>query len=295
MKSLTYYTSSLTRFLSTLPTEVETDGSFPKLSVVTVSYNQGPYLERTIRSVLNQGYPNLEYIIIDGGSTDQSVDIIKKYEKYLAYWVSEPDHGQVDALNKGFNKATGEWVSFQNSDDVYFPGTFQTFASATSDFPTASILYGDLFLITTEDKVTELLKTVPYNFQCQMLEGMQIHNQSLFFKKNLLEKYGLFDPSFRFAFDYEFLTRFTAQPDVKAKRIEGLAGALRVHEAAKSSTIANVGREEHQRVQATYQKYNSGLLPNKMQYLYCRLRKLVYLFGQMDWKYIAHRKSQHKQ
>ena len=295
MKSLETYGSELQSFLRQQPRVIPKDASYPKLSIITPSFNQGKYLERTILSVLNQGYPNLEYIIIDGGSTDESVEVIKKYERYLTYWVSEPDKGQVDALNKGFLRATGEWISFQNSDDVYFPGTLQHFAQAVPRYGNVDLLYGDLFMITSQDEVTELLKTLPYNFTCQLIEGMQIHNQSLFFKKRLINEYGLFDPTYRFAFDYEFITRFTAQPGVGVRRVKELAGALRVHEEAKSSTIAEVGRQEHGRVQAAFGKYNTSFLPEKMQYLYCRLRKLAYLFGQNDWNYIAHRKSLRQQ
>lgn len=107
----------------------------PKISIVTPSFNQAAFLESTIDSVLSQGYPNLEYILIDGGSTDGSIEIIKKYEKYLAYWVSEPDRGQYDAINKGFAHSTGEIMAWLNSDDMYFSFAFRTVASIMTALP----------------------------------------------------------------------------------------------------------------------------------------------------------------
>ncbi len=99
--------------------------TYPKISIVTTNYNYGRFLEETIRSVVSQNYPNLEYIIIDGGSTDSSVDIIRTYESHLAYWVSEPDSGQANGINKGFRKCTGDIIAFLNSDDLYKPDTLQ--------------------------------------------------------------------------------------------------------------------------------------------------------------------------
>lgn len=291
MKSLETYTTELKDLLGRVPARLPTDTTYPKLTVVTPSFNQGKYLERTILSVLNQRYPNLEYIVIDGGSTDESIEVLRKYDKYLEYWVSEPDRGQVDALNKGLARATGEWIGFQNSDDVYFANTFHHFAQAVRKYGDADIVYGDLCMITPTDQVTELLKTLPYSFNCQLVEGMQIHNQSLFFKKRLLDRYGYFDSSYQFAFDYEFITRFTSRKGVTTRRVEGLAGALRVHDEAKSSTIAQVGREEHGRIRAAYSKENTLPLPGKLQYLCCRLRKMALLLVQGDWDYVAHRKS----
>src|SRR5687768_13083798 len=100
----------------------------PKISIITPSYNQGRFIEETILSVINQNYPNLEYIIIDGGSTDNTVEIIRKYEQHLAYWVSEKDGGQSEAINKGFKKATGDIVCWINSDDFFMPGALSKVA-----------------------------------------------------------------------------------------------------------------------------------------------------------------------
>lgn len=290
MESLAHYTDELKKFTGNLRVpKLDTSEAFPKLSIITPSYNQGQYLERTILSVLNQGYPNLEYIIMDGGSTDNSVEIIKKYAKYLTYWVSEKDNGQVDALNKGFEIATGDWVGFQNSDDVYFPHTLRTFGQVVAANPVYDLVYGDLFIIDQMDNVTELLKTVPYSLNSQIIEGMQIHNQSLFFKKDLLRKYGMLSTKYQFAFDYEFVTRFTSDRSIKVQRVNQLSGALRVHHEAKSSTIAELGKVEHQQIQETFFQKVKSPFPKKVLYFYYRLRKLYHLLRQGDLSYIVHR------
>src|ERR1700682_3938734 len=116
--------------------------TLPRISIVTPSFNQGPFLERTIRSVLDENYPALEYIIVDGGSTDESVAIIKRYERHLAYWVSEPDAGQSNAINKGLNRATGTILTWLNSDDYYMPGTLDSIATAAVAHPEAGAYVG---------------------------------------------------------------------------------------------------------------------------------------------------------
>ena len=264
---------------------------FPKLTIITPSYNQAKFLERTIKSVINQGYPNLEYIIIDGGSTDESVEVIKKYEKYLTYWVSEKDRGQVHAINKALSMATGDYIAFQNSDDVYFAGTLQKFGEAAAKYHD-DILFGDLYMIDMDDNVTELLKTTSYSLESQVLEGMQIHNQSLFFRRSLVEKYGLFDESYRFAFDYEFITRYTADKTASVRKVEGLGGALRVHPDAKSSTIATtIGREEHAKIKTYYLTRLNLNAVGKFRYLWCKFRKIAYFISRFDFGYISYRLS----
>ena len=116
--------------------------NYPKITIVTPNYNCEKYLEKTILSVINQNYPNLEYIIIDGGSNDSSIEIIKKYENYLTYWISEPDNGMYEAIQKGFDKSTGEIMAWINSDDMYHKNSFFTVADIFSNFKQVSWLTG---------------------------------------------------------------------------------------------------------------------------------------------------------
>jgi len=127
--------------------------TYPKFTVVTPTYNQGEFIEKTIDSVLSQGYPNLEFIIIDGGSNDNTVEVIKKYERHLAYWISEPDRGQSHAINKGMERATGEYLTWLNSDDWYTPGALQKFADVSRQHPDAGMIVGAGRIIDQTGKV----------------------------------------------------------------------------------------------------------------------------------------------
>ncbi len=115
----------------------------PRISIITPSYNQGRFLDQCLRSVVEQGYPNLEYLVIDGGSTDESVQVIQQHQQHLTYWVTEPDGGQSDAINKGFQRATGDIVAWLNSDDFYLPGALRAVAEAYGRQPEASFYFGD--------------------------------------------------------------------------------------------------------------------------------------------------------
>jgi glycosyltransferase involved in cell wall biosynthesis len=136
-----------------LPDTTQDGIPWPKVSIVTPSYNQGRFFEESIRSVLLQGYSDLEYIIIDAGSTDESVEIIKKYEPWLAYWVSEPDRGQSHAINKGLQRSTGQLFNWQNADDVLTPNSLAATASAMIKFPNASYAHGYRVVINDKSEV----------------------------------------------------------------------------------------------------------------------------------------------
>ena len=179
---------------------------YPKISIVSPSFNKKEFIERCILSVLNQNYPNLEYIIIDGGSTDGSVEIIKKYEKYLTFWVSELDNGQVNAINKGLRKTTGEIAAWLNSDDFYYPGVFAKVAEEFLKNPNIDLLYGDSVLVSEKGKA--LIKQISEGINLRLLSiDSYIAQPSTFIKRDLIKKLEFLDASLPYCFDYDFWIR----------------------------------------------------------------------------------------
>jgi glycosyltransferase involved in cell wall biosynthesis len=228
------------------------DGAlWPKVSVVTPSFNQGHFLEETIRSVLAQGYPNLEFIIIDGGSTDQTLEIIKKYEPWLAYWVSEPDYGQSHAINKGIQKASGDILLWLNSDDICLPDSFRTAVQAFRSNPNLRLVIGQARLVDQYGQVIgelrsrfttwEELATNPRN---------SVRQISTFFSRSLFDELGLIDEGLHIAMDTELLVRFTQfhRPLI----LDQYLTAYRVHADAKTSTQLVKGYDESDRSRLKY-------------------------------------------
>ena len=203
--------------------------SWPKISIVTPSLNQGRFLEQAIRSVLLQGYPALEYVIIDGGSKDNSLEIIKKYEPYLTYWVSEPDNGHGHALNKGFAHTGGEIMAWLNSDDMYTPNAFTTVAQIFSSHPNTNWLVGRN---AQWDKNDRLIKTKPvYKNIYDYLSGHYrwIEQESVFWRRSLWKRAGSkIDESYRLMVDGELWCRFFLLDDLW--HADQCLGGYRVHE-----------------------------------------------------------------
>lgn len=213
--------------------------TWPKISIVTPSFNQGVYLEKTIRSVLLQGYPNLEYIIIDGGSTDQSVDIIKKYESLIDFWVSEKDRGQSHAINKGLKKATGELFGWLNSDDYYLPGVLFKFAKAYLESPSSGAFYGQGHKVDVNGNIiyTPVLKTINYENLFKWCEDYNFMQPSCLFTKNSWINCGPLDENIHIALDVDFWIRIAKHyPFVKID--ESLSFAT-THPNAKTTALKN--------------------------------------------------------
>jgi glycosyltransferase involved in cell wall biosynthesis len=182
-----------------------------RVSIVTPSYNQAQFLEETIRSVLEQDYPDLEYIIVDGGSKDGSQEIIQKYADRLAWWVSEPDRGQTDALNKGFVHATGDLLAWINSDDTYVPGAVGEAVKFFAAHPNAAHIYGDANYINEAGKVVGRFPAAQTNYRLLRRGYVHIPQQATFFRADLWRQVGPLDPSFFFAMDYDLWVRLAAR------------------------------------------------------------------------------------
>lgn len=211
------------------------DKSWPKVSIVTPSYNQAEFLERTILSVLNQNYPNLEYIIIDGGSTDGSVDIIKKYEKYFTYWVSEKDTGQADAINKGFKIATGELVAWQNSDDIYLPRAFFRIIEELRKHPDCCVVFSNVYLIDENDEVFKEMRFIPFDLEHLIYYDWNLSSQAVFWKRELFNTVGYLK-NYKVLFDLDWFIR-VGKATKKFRFIKEFLGAYRIHSKSKLSTI----------------------------------------------------------
>ncbi len=180
----------------------------PKISVVTPSLNQAQYLEATIKSILDQKYPNLEYIIIDGGSDDGSVEIIQRYSDHLAYWVSEPDEGQTDALIKGFQRSSGEIMAWLCSDDIYEPYTLHEVANIFVRNPEWEVVYGDSFWIDADGRPIRPRKEIRFNRFISLYDGNYIPQPSTFWRRGIYERVGGLDAQWDLAMDADLWFRF---------------------------------------------------------------------------------------
>lgn len=211
------------------------------VSIVTPSFNQASFLEQTLRSVLDQDYPNFEYIVIDGASTDGSPGIINKYADKFAYWTSEKDSGQAEAINKGMVHARGEIVAWLNSDDCYLPGTISAAVEAFESDPEAVMIYGDMLSIDENDFVINEFKYKQLTLE-DLLCFQIIGQPAVFFRREAFEKVGGLDTSYNLLLDHQLWLRLAMQG--KITHVPQTWSAARYHALAKNRTKASgFGRE----------------------------------------------------
>jgi carbamoyltransferase len=216
----------------------------PKLSIVTPSYNQGDYIEATIESIISQDYPNLEYIVQDGGSKDSTVNVLKNHDEEILHWESKQDKGQTNAINLGFQHASGEIMAYLNSDDLLLPGALNYIVNYFNEHPEVDVIYGHRILIDSQGE--EVGRWVLPRHDDKVLSFADfIPQETLFWRRSIWEKVGgSLDESFRFAMDWDLIVRFR-DAGAKFVRLPRFLGAFRVHQLQKSSALINdLGEKE---------------------------------------------------
>ncbi len=257
--------------------------AWPKFSIVMPSFNHGRYITDAIESVLGQDYPHKELIVIDGGSTDGAVDVLRRYDKRLAYWVSEKDRGNSHAINKGFRRATGDVVAWLNSDDMYPAGALSAVAAEFRRDPTLDFVYGNMYRIDKEGKVfgeKRYAKVWPIMIP---LMGMVLPQLSAFWKRDLFDRVGYLDETQHFC-DLEFTSRLAWV--TKRSHIRKFTAMFRVHGDQKSYMIQDVGKQEFAALQEAYKKKLGGPIKRRLLRWWCQAARLWFFTVQGDMDYV---------
>jgi hypothetical protein len=254
--------------------------NWPRVTVVTPSFNQAIFLEETIRSVLLQDYPNLEYIIMDGGSTDSSVDIIRKYENHLAYWTSGKDGGAADAIRQGFERATGSILAYLNSDDLYLPGTM---LHLIKHFETdaADAVYGNTYWIDENSSLLAERRQTPFSRTAYLYGGADLQQPATFWTRQIYLAAGGMDASFHCAFDTDLFARFVSK-NAKFTHVRSFVACARVQHAQKTELLFDTCRQETDGIRARHatvpvRSFKGTLLRN-----YGRMQRLFWYLFQGD-------------
>ena len=207
----------------------------PRVTIVTPSFNQAAFLEQTMLSVLGQNYPNLEYMVVDGASTDGSPEIIRKYADRLAWWVSEKDHGQGEAINKGFSRATGEIVAWLNSDDLHQPGAIAAAVEAFQAQPELGLVFSDVLAIDGENNVLNLMRCGDWGLD-ELMTFHILNQPGVFLRRAVLEQAGYLDPNYHYMLDTHLWLRMAQIAPMGYLRQTLAAG--RFHALAKNQAAA---------------------------------------------------------
>jgi glycosyltransferase involved in cell wall biosynthesis len=203
----------------------------PRVSVVMPSFNQGRFIERAIQSVLSQGYPDLELLVFDGGSTDETVGVLERYAAVLR-WVSEPDHGQADAVNKGLRASSGEVIGWLNSDDVYRPGALSTACGFLDAHPDVDVVYGEADYIDSDDRLLGRYYTEAWD-AARLRDTNILCQPAAFFRRRVVDCYGLLDEGLKYCLDYEYWLRL-AFGGARFAYVPAVLAASRLHPETKT-------------------------------------------------------------
>jgi glycosyltransferase involved in cell wall biosynthesis len=223
------------------------DDAWPRITIVTPTLNQGQYIERTILSVLNQNYPNLEYIILDGGSRDGTAEIVSKYTRYISHWRSQRDDGQAAALREGFARATGEIFAWINSDDLYLPGVLKQVGSMMREHATTDVCYGNMYLLDSTGEVIAERRLTGCSARLLALGirhgGFGIYQPAAFWRRGLYERVGGIDSTLHFDMDNDLFIRF-ALAGTRFRFYRRPVVGFRIHNASKTFALQDRSKSE---------------------------------------------------
>jgi len=256
---------------------------WPMVSIVTPSFNQAEFIEDTIRSVLEQDYPRLEYIVVDGGSTDGTIDILKKYNGKI-HWLSEPDQGQTNAINKGFLLGKGEVLGWINSDDFYLPGAIKTATTFLRNHPECMMVHGDCQVVDSNGSIKLVRKTA--DFGLDKLIGVDtIAQPTVLFRRQVLKMIGLLNERLEYVFDWEFWVRMGIK-NLKTKHIPIILAAFREHGGSKTLSRKELFWQE--RFLVLEQIFTSEDIPVEIKSL--KQRAFSGVFASSAYFYLQHGK-----
>src|SRR5688572_18572790 len=257
---------------------------YPRITIVTPSFNRACFLEETIRSVIEQNYPNLEYIVIDGGSTDGSTEIIRKYSSNISYWVSEKDAGPADAIRKGFSRATGSILAWLNSDDLYQPGALAAMADAFGCGQTADVVYGNMYWMNKDGRVLAEKRQAPFWKPGYQYGGADLQQPATFWKRDLYVRAGGMDASFQAAFDTDLFFRFIAL-GARFQYTNNFIASFRVHPEQISQVHLEKARVEVDRIRARHLRFSAKSIPGRLVKNAGRLQRIAHYAarGDLGW------------
>ena len=235
---------------------------FPKISIITPSYNQGDFIEETIRSVLLQDYPDIEYIVVDGKSSDNTIELLKKYGNHLT-WTSEPDDGQTDAINKGLKKSTGDIVAYLNSDDIYLPGTFLKIVQYFKNNPETDMIYGNIVHINKKSEIIEYKKTKQVTIDNIFTFNVYVPQPTVFLRRSLVKNVGCFDYKLHLAMDFDYWVRIIKNYNISY--VNEYLAAARIYPEAKSSSLTSGYKDEFLYIIDKFFSDSSAIQMNKLK------------------------------
>lgn len=257
----------------------------PKLSIVTPSFNQAHFIEETLRSVSSQRYPFLEHIVVDGVSTDQTVEILKRFSGTPGWehlrWISEPDRGQSDAINKGFRMATGDIIGWLNSDDLYEANSFARVSKAFEENPLVDFIYGDYLIIDEAGKTLISKKEIDFDWEIMLCGLNYIAQPNVFFRSRVFKELGYLDESLHYVMDYEFWLR-AATRGFRFQHVPSAFAACRWHLDAK--TVSGSSRSEEELLSVRDKYWNKRRFHNNLVQAGYRKCCNIYTRASRQWR-----------